>query len=347
MTEETNQIQIQLEKYYRKVFPNHQDVHVSNVIALTEGWESIIYAYEVDANSGSGSQPQKLILRIYPGKNASIKSQREFEGMQALYQSGYPVPQVHHLERDHSPFEGRPFMLMEYIEGEMMWPILDAAKPDQAAALITQFCGLFIQLHQLDWQEFVPADKQDDFRNPFSIIDGYLAWIRREMGNFPDLKVFLPVLEWLEERRDQVPCSHPSPVHWDLHPGNVMLKSDSSAVVIDWTQIQVSDPRFDLGWTLLLVGAYAGDDVREMILKEYQRILGAPVEQLAYFEVANCVKRLGSVMISLSAGADTMGMRPEAVESMRRDFPAMRWVYDLMVDRCEIQISEIEELLAS
>lgn len=341
------QIQLHLEEYYRRTFPNHQHVQVSDVAALTDGWESIIYTFKVGADPNSGSQPQNLILRIYPGKNAYHKSQQEFEGMQVLYQSGYPVPQVYHLEREKSPFAGHPFMFMEYIEGEMMWPILDKAQPDQAAALITQFCELFIQLHKLDWQKFVPLNEQDNFKNPFFFIDGYLSWIRREMENFPDLKAFMPVLIWLEERRDQVPCARPSPVHWDLHPANVMLKPDGTAIVIDWTQIQVSDPRFDLGWTLLLVGAYAGDDLRGMVLTEYQRILGTPIEQLAYFDVANCVKRLGSVMISLSAGADMMGMRPEAVESMRRDFPALQKMYALLVDRCGIRISAVEALFST
>lgn len=118
-------------------------------------------------------------------------------------------------------------------------------------------------------------------------------------------------------------------------------------MVIDWTQIQVSDSRFDLSWTLLLVGAYAGQNVRELILAGYQRIAGAAVDQLAFFDVASCVKRLGTMMISLSEGANSMGMRPDAVAMMRRDFPAFRRVYDLMVDRSGIRISAVERLLDS
>ena len=125
------------------------------------------------------------------------------------------------------------------------------------------------------------------------------------------------------------------------------MKPDGTAVVIDWTQIQVSDPRFELGWTLLLTGAYAGDDLREMILAEYQHISGAPVEGLSWFDAANCLKRLGSVMISLSSGAASMGMRPDAVAMMQRDFPALRRMYDLMVDRTGIRVSAVEELLES
>ena len=77
-------------------------------------------------------------------------------------------------------------------------------------------------------------------------------------------------------------------------------------------------------WTLLLAGAYAGNDVRKMILAEYQRILGKEIEELHFFDVAACVKRIASVMMSLFAGADQMGMRPDAVENMRRDFPALQ-----------------------
>jgi len=171
--------------------------------------------------------------------------------------------------------------------------------------------------------------------------------LRGELSQFPDLAAFSPVLDWLDERREQVPCRRPAPIHWDFHPGNVILKPDGAAVVIDWTQIQVSDPRFDLGWTLLLTGAYTTDDVRELILTEYQRFSGAPVEQLRFFDVASCVKRLGTVMISLSAGADSMGMRPDAVAMMRRDFPALQRVYDLMVDRTGIKVSAVERLLDS
>jgi aminoglycoside phosphotransferase (APT) family kinase protein len=340
------EIQSLLEEYYRRTFPSHQDAEITEIQNLTDGWESIMYAFKLVVEPQIGSQPQSLVLRIYPGTNANPKSQREFEGMQVLYRLGYPVPQVYHLERENSPFE-KPFLLMERIDGELMWPVLDRAQPQQVAELIDQFCALFVRLHALDWQVFVPADQQADFHDPYVFIDGFLDLLRKETEFHPDLSAFAPVLDWLEARRDQVPCGRPAPVHWDFHPANVILKPDGSAVVIDWTQIQVSDPRFDLGWTLLLTGAYAGDEVREMILTGYQRILGVQVEQLAYFDVANCVKRLGSVMISLSDGADQMGMRPEAVESMRRDFPALLRVYNLMVDRTSIRIPEVEALLSA
>ena len=236
-------------------------------------------------------------------------------------------------------------MIMEHIEGEMMWPVLDRSTATDSAALVTSFCELFVQLHALDWREFVPTQYQPAVEDPYHFIDRYLNWLRSMSEPFPDLKAFLPFIEWLEMRRDKVPCKRPAPVHWDFHPGNLILQSDGNIKVIDWTQIQVSDPRFDLGWTLLLAGVYSGKDARGFILAEYERLSGENIENMAFFDVANAIKRLGSVMISISVGAEKMGMRPDAIAAMRREFPALGRVYNLMVERTGIEMPEIERFL--
>lgn len=336
-----------LQDYYNKnaaAQPGKGDAKIENVTALNVGWESIIYAFDLVYGPQFDRQPEKLILRIYPGEDATAKSIREFKGMQRLFRLGYPVPMVHTLEQDKSPF-GKPFMLMESIEGEILWPILDRSTPDDSAALLTRFCELFVQLHALDWHEFVPRQDQPAARNPYHFVDHYLSWLRSFFESFPELQVFIPTVLWLDAQREKVPCVRPKPVHWDFHPGNLILQPDGAMKVIDWTQIQVSDPRFDLGWTLLLAGAYSGNEARGFILMEYERLSGGKVENLAFFEVANAIKRLGSVMISLSAGAEKMGMRPDAIATMRRDFPTLRWVYNLMIERTGIEVPEIERFL--
>jgi len=339
------EIQSRLQAYCEQLFPEWQNLQIQNITSLNVGWESIIYRFDLHFGSTPKSQPETLILRIYPGRDAFEKSQREFEGLQHLYAQGYPVPRVYAIQREHSPFE-RPFILMENIPGEILWPVLDRAEPERAAALLSQFCELFAQLHNLDWRPFASGNESEQQPAPYEFIDRYFAMVQNAAAAFPDLSPFLPVMLWLEERRSLVPCHRPSPIHWDFHPGNVILRPDGGMSVIDWTQIQVSDPRFDLGWALLLASAYAGDQVRNLILTEYQRFSGLQIEQLAFFEVANAVKRLGSVLISLSAGADQMGMRPDAVADIRRDFPALRRVYQLLVDRTGLRIAEIEALIA-
>jgi aminoglycoside phosphotransferase (APT) family kinase protein len=320
------------------------DVIIKDVTALNIGWESIIYAFDLIELTRHGGKPQRLILRMYPGEDAYQKSSREFKGMQQLHAVGYPVPAVYHLSQDNSPL-GRPFIIMEYIDGEIMWPILDRATPEQANSLLSRFCELLVKLHNLDWHDFVPRQDQPIYREPYHFVDLFLGILQDMRAHFPDLGTFLPIIEWLEARRDEVPCPRPAPIHWDFHPGNLILNPSDNIKVIDWTQIQVSDPRFDLGWTLLLAGAYSGDNVRAFILQEYKRLSGSKVENLGFFDVANAVKRLGSVMISISAGAEKLGMRPDAIANMRRDFPSLRRVYSLMVQRTGIHLPEVERFL--
>jgi aminoglycoside phosphotransferase (APT) family kinase protein len=336
-------IAITLQDYVAKTFLGKGDVEIHNLKAINQGWESVIYAFDMAPRGNL--QHGNLILRIYPGVDAYQKSLREFIGMQRLYQVGYPVPIVYSLERDDSPF-GKPFIIMERIEGEMLWPVLDRSSLEVATVLVTKMCALLVQLHSLNWREFVPEEEQSNLEDPYASIDHFLSSLLAMTEPFPILKAFLPVFEWLKTWRDSVPCTRPAPVHWDFHPGNLILQPDGNLKVIDWTQIQVSDPRFDLGWTLLLAGAYSEEDIlRNHILGGYQRLSGNHVEQLEYFDVANAVKRLGSVMISLSAGAEKMGMRSDAIAAMRRDFHALKWVYNLMRTRTGIVLPEVERFL--
>ena len=68
-------------------------------------------------------------------------------------------------------------------------------------------------------------------------------------------------------------------------------------------------------------------------------------EQLAFFEVYACLKRLYSVVASLTYGPETLGMRPAAGAIMRRQLGASKRVYDLLLDRTGITVPEVEEIV--
>jgi len=333
-----------LQAYYARAFPAMQDVRIGDVTNISAGWESEMVAFQVEHGPAGARQREALILRIYPGGDAVDKSAREFRGMRQLHQAGYPVPRVLVLEREHSPF-GRPFVIMERVDGQVLWPLLFDASGQRQQELLTLFCRLFVRLHTLDWRPFVDDPASYEAQGPYAFVDQWLDLARDLLARFP-MPGVAPLIEWLEERRDEVPCLRPSLVHLDFHPENLLLCDDGSAVVIDWTQVGVSDARFDLAWTLLLVYTYEGTEWRERIRREYERLAGGRVEQLAYFDVFACAKRLVSVMLSLSAGSEQFGMRPEAAAIMRQQMSAHRRVYDLLLDRTGLQVPEIEHMLA-
>jgi len=341
----TDDIQTHLQTYYARAFPSRQSVQVTSLARINAGWESDVYAFDVQHGPPGNRQHENLILRIYPGDDAQAKAAREFEGMRRLHKAGYPVPQVLFLELENSPF-GKPFVIMERIEGQTLWPLLLNSPRQKQRELLTLFCDLFVRLHALDWRSFVDDPGRYEQQGPYAFIDQWLSEARAALERFPP-SGFFRILEWLEARRDHVPCQRPSPIHWDYHPANLLLRDDGSAVVIDWTQVGVSDPRFDLAWTLLLTSSHQGAEWRGLILSEYERLAGAEVEHIEYFDVAACLKRLGSVAASLSFGPEKLGMRPGAQAKMTRQMGAFKQVYALLLERTGIRVPEIEALFAS
>jgi aminoglycoside phosphotransferase (APT) family kinase protein len=232
---------------------------------------------------------------------------------------------------------------MDRIKGQMLWPLLFGSSGERQQELLTQFCDLFVRLHALEWRPFVDDVSRYDTGDPYTFVDRGLTQFRHFLTQLSQ-SGFLPVLEWLESRRDKVPCLRPSPIHWDFHPGNVLLRDDGSMVVVDWTALDISDSRFDLAWTLLLASTHQDAKWRDLILHEYERLTETPVEQIEYFDVAACARRLFSVVISFSEGPEKLGMRPEAVAMMKQQMGAIERVYALLLERTSIRVAQVERL---
>jgi hypothetical protein len=94
------------------------------------------------------------------------------------------------------------------------------------------------------------------------------------------------------------------------------------------------------------MSTYGSPESREIVLGEYERAAGHSVEQIAYFDVVACLRRLFSILVSLSAGADKLGMRPGA-EAMMKNVSHIESVYALLGERTGIAIAEVERLLST
>lgn len=284
---------------------------------LTSGFESDVYVFTLDL-PGRAAQP--LILRLYPGAGAAEKMARETAGLLHLRQAGYPVPSMLLSEADAAVL-GKPFCVMEKLEGSSLWPVLAAAAPDEAAGLLDRFGALLSRLHRLDWRPFTdsPARYEAD---PALLLRESLAASRRlyEQYGVPEL---LPVQDWLEARQAQIQVQ-PAVAHLDFHANNVFLCSDGRMAVIDWTQVTVADYRADLSWSLLIMGDFGQPAWGERILAAYQRAKGGSIMDLPYFQVISYTKLLSSTLISLKTSPAGLGMRPETAQSIQQQAPVLR-----------------------
>ena len=118
-------------------------------------------------------------------------------------------------------------------------------------------------------------------------------------------------------------------------------------MVIDWTGLAVSDFRFDLAWTLMLLGTQGYPILRDIILHLYERLASRSVEQIEFFEVIACLRRLVDISVSLSQGATRMGMKPEAAALMKQQADHIYRVYEVLQQRTGLTLPEIEQFLVT
>ena len=337
------EIQIALQEYYALEFPDHHWIHINNVNKINDGWETDIYAFDVDTEHAGERTHEELILRIYSGTGGTNDSAREFRGMRLLHECRYPVPEVQLQGDDDSPF-GAPFVIMDRIPGQVMGQVMKNAPQEEIRDLLSQFCELFVNLHTLDWHPFVDSFEQFIKNDPYQFVDNWINNGKQRIQQY-QLQGFTEALDWFAKQRELFPCSQPSVVHLDFHPNNILLRTDGQAFVIDWSQVSLSDARFDLAWTLALVSAYMGKEWRDQILAGYESYHGEIIDRIEVFEAFACTRRLFIVVASLTHGTETFGMRPDTAEIMRQQMGPLSNVYNRLQTITGIKIPEVDLLI--
>jgi aminoglycoside phosphotransferase (APT) family kinase protein len=323
-----------------RAFPARRQPRVVELRRLTDGWECDVYAFALESDANGSVQREPLILRVYQGAGAGRKARIEFEVMCRLHAANYPVPELLSLVADESPL-GQPFVIMRQIDGPVLGNVIEAATGQRRVALLEQFCGLVYQLHALDWTAIAPDEIRGRTSEP---IERWIAEAEATLSRFPT-RAFDPAIDWLKVHRPPVGRTNLSLVHQDFHPWNVLLDAKETAYVIDWPQIDLSDYRLDLAWTLLLARGMFGDAARQTILREYERRRGSPIEDLPFFEAIAATKRLGSIYISLTCGAESLGMRPGAEATMLERPQHLLAARATLEESAGLRIPEIESLV--
>ena len=326
--------------------PARSDPQVLDLVNINTGWESDVYAFDLEYGPPEGRTRVPLILRIYPGEYAALKARHEHRALSLLGAQGYPAPRVEALEVEASPLAGgKPFLLMERVPGALMGRLTQSASPKENARYLCQASDLLVRLHRLDWRPFA----QDPAAH--TAPDGR-AHLRRTIEDWErmaapfDAPSAQAQLAWFSEHLGDVSPGRPAVIHLDFHMYNILVDDDGRATVIDWTCLTVSDPRVDLAWTMVLPSD-GGPALREALVREYVRASGEPVEDLDWFYALACWRRVWSVAISLLYGAGSVGMRPGAEDAIRCSLPAVAGFHRTLVEATGVEAPEVEGLLGA
>ncbi len=275
---------------------------ITTLTSFTSGYATAVYAWTLEYGIGTARQHDALVLKTYAATpEGAALAVREWTALTQLRAVGYPVPRAHLLETDRRHI-GCPFLIMEQIQGHPLWHVFEHATAERRAELTELFVRLLVDLQAVDPERLLPGGTPTD---PYAVIDRELAELRALDAHLAG-QPSAAVIQWLAEKRDSVPCAAPVISHRDFHPWNVLLTSAGQPYVIDW-EWQLGDPRFDLAWTMTLMQRSGFVAFATAVQQAYERMTGAAVTQLAYFEVLTSTRWLLNVMRALRFDAHLQG----------------------------------------
>jgi len=325
----------QLSLYIASRYP---DAVMSNFNFLVSGYESEIYTFRLQLSNIS---QKNYILRLFPGEGATEKLVREARGLPLLQKADYPVPALLLQEIDPNVL-GKPFEIIDKLEGRVLWPLLASAESHQESQLLSRFGLLLSQLHKLDWRLFtVNPDAYE--KNPTLFLDEIISQYRSLYTKY-NLKGFIQIIDWLNTYKYEISV-RPAVVHQDFHANNVFLCLNDQLFVIDWTQFAVSDYRIDLCWTLLIMGDLGNADWGKHIFNTYTSDSNDPIEHLDYFNVIVYMKLLASTVISFTFNPKELGLRPEALELTKKQLSIYKQLSQRLRNITGLTVPELENVL--
>jgi len=221
---------------------------VREVRPIPEGHSGFTYWVELDGRRG--------VLRL-PPPGARIAGPadipRQARIMAALSAQGLPVPAV--IATSYDPVvDGRPFVLMEAVQGDRVEQAIDAGNtPLQLAA------GAVDVLRRL---QAVPRENTGIGGEDPMPLEGEIARWTWLMERAPaELTGQAPRLAQLLIDRKPLPRS-PVLVHGDYHLSNMLFDRRRVAAVVDWEIAQLGQPLLDV--CCISLSHVSADAVREM-----------------------------------------------------------------------------------
>ena len=256
-----------------------REVEISEPVLLAGGASKEAWAVDADGERLLVRRAAASVMHAH-----TLTLAQEFEVLQAAHEAGVTVPRPYGYIPE---LAGREAFVMERLEGETIGRRI-VQKPELEAArerLPAQMAEELARIHAIPAERlpFLPearlermVDELDEVGEPHPPI---------ELG-----------LWWLRENR---PAPRPAVVvHGDFRIGNLVVREDGLAGVLDWEFAHVDDPVRDMAFSLVRAWRFGVAEKRlggigdvAPYLERYNELTGFDVlpEELDYWEVAGNV----------------------------------------------------------
>ena len=284
--------------YLRKKLPSANNLSLSDFVQTAGGWSHEIYVFCASWDEDGRRERKGFCLRKDPGVGLLRELsnlEQQFRVLKALEKTAAPTPRVYWYEEDPGLLGG-PFFIMEKVEGEVPNPWSRAGKQLYAAAskrgkLPLSFIESLASLHNLDWRaaglDFigVPGPGKD-----FALREIAKWEILIRLSTRKPEPVLTEILMWL--RANAPEAKRLAFVHGAYRTGNLIIKDDAIAAIIDWELQVIGDPMYDVAYVLSDLNREGTPLLsclveREFFLDTYQKLTGLEIdlEACRYYEI--------------------------------------------------------------
>lgn len=202
--------------------------------------------FHVATEAGSYVLRKKPPGRLLPSAHAV---EREYRAMEALQDSGVPVPRMRLLCEDDTVI-GTPFFLMDHVPGRIFPDrVMTSGTPAERRAVYDDLARVLARLHAVDWR----AAGLADFGRPDHYMQRQVArwtkqWAAVKVEEMPEME---RLAEWLPRHLPE--DEETTIAHGDFRLGNVILHPEEPRVVavLDWELATLGHPMADLAYACL------------------------------------------------------------------------------------------------
>lgn len=280
-----------LETYLHSTLSRRADLCIEGFHRINQGNSNTMVGLTLRWREGCSILSREYILKMPPEKSIMepYNPVREYGLMRDLRGTAVTVPDLLLLEEDESIL-GRPFLIMEKVEGDTLAFAYHALSPGKKKRLSAEYARTLAEIHAADWRRLGPAGWEvPEDASQFATEELRRCKARLEgIGGIPR--------KILEDALAQLSANIPrggrlALVHGDYNIANVLFRGEKIVAVLDWEMACIGDPALDLGWL------YPGNAMAlglpldiEDFAALYQKASGGETENLPFYQSLAMVK---------------------------------------------------------
>lgn len=280
----TERIRADLERECRARM-DRPNLRVTAVDPIPEGHSGFTYFVSI----ADGGAPGRYVLRL-PPPNARIAGPadvvRQGRIMAALHTAGLPTPAIPAQSSD-PVVDGRPFILMEAVEGTR---IEKAGIEEEPLDIAGSAVDVLKRLHALPLADTGIGDE-----DPVGLQAEMMRWAWLMQRAPEELTGRAGELGGLLAA--QVPVERaPSLVHGDYHYGNMLFRGAQVVAVLDWEIAQIGQPLLDLGCLCIVSirrqyqGAPNPGGAIDVSVEDLYRLYGVDASEMRWYAAMSLYK---------------------------------------------------------